>query len=218
MASSKRLQSRKACAYFGSAGFTTLICPRDYTEAEFLDEIQKKVLKVFLLATQSHLYSFALIFLFLQTLATSISFYSALWKTTPPSLWFKKSVQKPQVWELSRLGPETSKKLYAMNPAYVQVTDNYDCQVELFFQCTLFTVLLIKWKISLHTEHLPSESAIRWEDCSAFWHHGSPSTYQNRWILPASPGQCLPAGTDHFYLQSRSVSTYRNRSIFTCSR
>jgi hypothetical protein len=40
-------------------------------------------------------------------------------KTTPPSLWFRKSVlkwfrisvQKPQVWELSRLRPETSKKL-----------------------------------------------------------------------------------------------------------
>ncbi len=30
----------------------------------------------------------------------------------PPSLWFKKSIQKPQVWELSRLCPETSMKLY----------------------------------------------------------------------------------------------------------
>jgi hypothetical protein len=29
-----------------------------------------------------------------------------------PSLWFKKSLQKPQVWELSRLCPETSTKLY----------------------------------------------------------------------------------------------------------
>ncbi len=30
----------------------------------------------------------------------------------PPSIWFKKSIQKPQVWELSRLCPETSTKLY----------------------------------------------------------------------------------------------------------
>jgi hypothetical protein len=28
-----------------------------------------------------------------------------------PSLWFKKSIQKPQVWELYRLCPKTSKKL-----------------------------------------------------------------------------------------------------------
>ncbi len=36
-------------------------------EAEFLDDIQTKFLRVFLLAVQSHLYSFALRFLFLQT-------------------------------------------------------------------------------------------------------------------------------------------------------
>jgi hypothetical protein len=43
-----------------------------------LDEVQTKVLRVFLLAIQSHLYSFALRFLFLQTHATSFSFFSAL--------------------------------------------------------------------------------------------------------------------------------------------
>ncbi len=43
-----------------------------------LDEIQKKVLRVFLLAIQSHHYSFALWFLFLQTHATSYRFNSAL--------------------------------------------------------------------------------------------------------------------------------------------
>jgi hypothetical protein len=37
------------------------------TEAEFLDEIQTKVLRVFLLAIHSHLYSFALRFPSLQT-------------------------------------------------------------------------------------------------------------------------------------------------------
>ncbi len=46
-----------------------------YQEAEFLDEIQTKAL-VFLIAIHSHLYSFALRFLFLQTHATSYSFYS----------------------------------------------------------------------------------------------------------------------------------------------
>ncbi len=46
------------------------------TEAEFLDEIQTKVLRVFLLSIHSHLYSFVLRFPFLQTHATSYSFYS----------------------------------------------------------------------------------------------------------------------------------------------
>jgi hypothetical protein len=41
------------------------------TEAKFLDEIQTKVLRVFLLAILSHLYSFALRFIFLQIHATS---------------------------------------------------------------------------------------------------------------------------------------------------
>jgi hypothetical protein len=47
-------------------------------EAEFLDEIQTKVFKSFLLAIQSHHYSFALRFIFVQTHATSYSFFSAL--------------------------------------------------------------------------------------------------------------------------------------------
>ncbi len=49
-----------------------------WTEAKFLDEIQTKVLRVFLLAKHSHLYSFALRFLFLQTHATSYSCYSSV--------------------------------------------------------------------------------------------------------------------------------------------
>jgi hypothetical protein len=43
-------------------------------EAEFLDEIQTKILRVFLLVIHIHLYSFALRFLFLQTHATFYSF------------------------------------------------------------------------------------------------------------------------------------------------
>ncbi len=34
------------------------------------------------------------------------------WKTIPPSLRYKKSIQRSQLWELSRLCPETSTKLY----------------------------------------------------------------------------------------------------------
>ncbi len=44
--------------------------------AEFLDNIQTKVLQVCLVAIQSHFYSFVLRFIFLQTHATSHSFYS----------------------------------------------------------------------------------------------------------------------------------------------
>jgi hypothetical protein len=44
-----------------------------HSEAEFLDDIQTKVFRVFLLAIHSHLYSFALRFSFLQTYTTSYS-------------------------------------------------------------------------------------------------------------------------------------------------
>ncbi len=47
-------------------------------EAEFLDEIQPKVLRVSLLAVHNQLYSFALRFIFLQTHTTSYSFYSSV--------------------------------------------------------------------------------------------------------------------------------------------
>jgi hypothetical protein len=43
---------------------TLFLCPRG-SEAEFLEEIQTKVFRVFLLAIHSHLYSFALRFIFL---------------------------------------------------------------------------------------------------------------------------------------------------------
>jgi hypothetical protein len=47
---------------------------RTLPEAEFLDKIQTKVLRIFLLAIHSHLYSFALRFAFLQANATSYDF------------------------------------------------------------------------------------------------------------------------------------------------
>ncbi len=94
------------------------------TGAEFLDEIQTKALRVFLLAIHSHLYSIALRFLFLQTHATSyviLQFnYFTLWRRKEENLienhtplpMFKKTIQKPQVWEISILCKETSSKLY----------------------------------------------------------------------------------------------------------
>jgi hypothetical protein len=45
-------------------------------ETEFWDEIQTKVFRVLLLVLHTHLYNFALRFLFLQTHTTSYSFYS----------------------------------------------------------------------------------------------------------------------------------------------
>jgi hypothetical protein len=74
------------------------------SKAEFLDEIQTKGLRVFLLAVYSHLCSNALTFLFFQTHATSYSFHSSLQYTVkekggqpdrkpyPHSLWLKKSI------------------------------------------------------------------------------------------------------------------------------
>jgi hypothetical protein len=47
-------------------------------EAEFLDEIQTKDLRVFLLAIHSYLFSFALRLIFFQTHATSYSLYSSV--------------------------------------------------------------------------------------------------------------------------------------------
>jgi hypothetical protein len=46
----------------------------NFFEAEFLDQIETKVLRVLLLAIQSQLYSFAWRFLLLQTHTTSYSF------------------------------------------------------------------------------------------------------------------------------------------------
>ncbi len=51
-------------------------CRTEQKEAQFLDEVKKKVLRVFLLAIHWNLYSFAL--RFLQNHATSYSFYSSV--------------------------------------------------------------------------------------------------------------------------------------------
>jgi hypothetical protein len=88
-----------------------------FTEAEFLGEIQTKVLRVFLLVNHSRLtrlYSFDWDFYIsdskklTQSLTVSVQEKGRKpYRKTYP-LWFKKSMQKPQIWELSRLCPETS--------------------------------------------------------------------------------------------------------------
>jgi hypothetical protein len=76
-------------------------------EAEFLDEIQTKVLRDFLLAIHNHLFAFR--FIFLQIHATSYNFFSSVTDTVkekeenltiPSSLWFKRSIQKFAFWKL----------------------------------------------------------------------------------------------------------------------
>jgi hypothetical protein len=51
------------------------------SEAKFFGEIQTKVLRIFLHVIHSHLYSFALRFIFLQTHATSYSIENVLLNT-----------------------------------------------------------------------------------------------------------------------------------------
>ncbi len=94
------------------------------SEAEFLDEIQKKSEEFSSLLLT--LTSTALLwdFYFFKLTQPLTYFFSSVtvhckgerkktwWKTVPPSPWFKKSIQKHQVWKLSRLCPETSTKLY----------------------------------------------------------------------------------------------------------
>ncbi len=120
----------------------------DCAEAEFLDEIQTKVLRVFLRAIHSHLYSFALRFLFLQIHATSYVFSSDSRnrrkpeRKPPPSLCFKKS---NQVWELLRLCPETSTKLYVHEFGLVflwSIYLNYSFMYEYTHTFTCFTSVM----------------------------------------------------------------------------
>ncbi len=82
-----------------------------------------KVLRVFLLAIQSHIYSFASRF-FLQTHATSYSFFSTLLysvkekggkpdrKPQPLPYGLRNPYRNLKSGELSRLCPETSRNLY----------------------------------------------------------------------------------------------------------
>ncbi len=76
-APNREVSGTRALQRIGKAG-------KRWPEAEFLDEILTKVLRVILLATvliDSHLYSFALRFMFLQTHATSTYFFKLTQKS-----------------------------------------------------------------------------------------------------------------------------------------
>jgi hypothetical protein len=85
-----------------------LLSDKTKTEAEFSDEIQSKVLRVFLLAIHSHLCSFALRFIFLQNHTTSYSLVKETGgkpdrKPYPLSDVLRNPCRNLQVWKLSRL-------------------------------------------------------------------------------------------------------------------
>jgi hypothetical protein len=91
-----------------------------YTEADFLDEIQTTVLRVFLIAIHSHLYSFALRFLFLQTHTT---YYTVLYTVKEKG---GKPDRKPYPLPYGlRLFPEISKNFTFMNSAFADVSLKY---------------------------------------------------------------------------------------------
>jgi hypothetical protein len=75
-------------------------------EAEFWDEIQTKVLRVFPLAFHSHLYSFALKFIFLQTHAT----YYMFLQTYTTSYIFLQPVQ----YTVTEKGGKPDRKPYSL--------------------------------------------------------------------------------------------------------
>jgi hypothetical protein len=87
-----------------SACFYEIVLPS--VEAEFLDEIQTKVFRVFLLAIHSHLYSFALEISISSNSRNLLRIFSnsrnllgisiIQIENHTPSLWFKKSIQNFQ--------------------------------------------------------------------------------------------------------------------------
>ncbi len=101
-----------------SSSCTLLYLFFSYPEAEFLDEIQTKVLRAFLLTFQkSPLYNFALRFLFLQTHGIFYSFYSV----TPVKEKGGKSVRKPHSFPYGLRNPYRNIKFensqdYALKP------------------------------------------------------------------------------------------------------
>ncbi len=124
-------------------GESCAVLRKPFLEAEFMDEIQTKVLRVFLLTIHSHLYSFALRFIFLQTYATSYSFYSSvkednLIENHTPFPIVKKSIQKPQVWEHSRLCPETSMKLNFHEFGFCRTCNRSSPLSVYIVQCTMY--------------------------------------------------------------------------------
>ncbi len=105
----------------------------------FLDETQTKVLRVFILAIHSHLYS----------LPWDCYFFKLTQPRTVSTVQLLNTVKKPQVWELSRFCPETSTKLYVH---------------EFGFRKTL---LLFHWILFL--QNLPRSSRVLCQLIWSFW-------------------------------------------------
>ncbi len=105
---------------------------RSHPEAEFLNRNLDKSLKSF-----PHCYS--------QSTPPALPWdfrkgerrKTCMIETIPPSLWFKKPIQKPQVWE-------TSTKLYLMNKLWTQSLANFQVHEENFseFEYWWITTLL----------------------------------------------------------------------------
>ncbi len=121
-------------------------------EAEFLDEIQTKVLIFFLLAIHSHLYSFALRFLFFQTHATSYSFYSSV---TVHCKWERrKTDRKPNPLTNDLRNPHRNLK-YENSQDYAQKPQKIVCswiRLQAFF--VLLPRLFSSWKGTSDTRTL----------------------------------------------------------------
>ncbi len=121
-------------------------------EAEFLDEIQKKSL-LFTVTSTALPWDFYF-FKLTQPLTVSLTY------PLPYGLRNQKSIQKPQVWELSRLCPETSMKLYVHEFGISRMTEIsflISRQVQYFNTDSLFHFHSIQkagWLISLVISYL----------------------------------------------------------------
>ncbi len=62
----------------------------------------------------------------------------------PPSLWFKISIQKPQVWVFPKLCPDTSKKLYVNEFGFC--TCMYSNR-KIYYSYTVFQVF--RWRMNI---------------------------------------------------------------------
>ncbi len=103
-----------------------------WAEAEFLDEIQTKISIVFLLAILRHcLFEISIssnsryLLQFLQFSYCKLLRRNKenLKETIPPSPWFKKSIQKSKVWELSRFMPRNLNEILR---SWVRFLENFD--------------------------------------------------------------------------------------------
>jgi hypothetical protein len=136
------------------------LCADCNTEAEFLDEIQTKVLKVLLLAIHCHFYSFALRFIFFKlTQPLTVSTIHLLYtlkkkggKTDENHTPLPYGLRNPyrnlkSELELSRLCPETSKKVCAHEFGFRTHAEGRDLQAMPFVLRSL---------------------QLRWESCALF--------------------------------------------------